>query len=103
LSLQGAPTSAGVPEIRFHDLRHTAASLSIRRGDSVKVVADRLGHTVVAFMINTYVHLFAEQRREGAFGIADLHEDGDEASDPSSEDEDGELPSSSEDSEAQDE
>jgi integrase len=95
--------SAGVPEIRFHDLRHTAASLSIRRGDSAKIVADRLGHTDVAFTMNTYVHLFAEQRREGAFGIADLHEDGDEASDPSSEDEGGELPSSSEDSKAQDE
>jgi integrase len=94
--------SAGVPAIRFHDLRHTAASLSIRRGDSAKVVADRLGHTDVAFTMNTYVHLFAEQRREGAFGIADLHEDGDEASDPSSEDESCELPSSSEESEAQD-
>ena len=58
--------------IRFHDLRHTAASLSIRRGNSAKLVADRLGHTNVSFTINTYVHLFDDQRRAAAFGLEDL-------------------------------
>ena len=63
---------AGVTNIRFHDLRHTAASLSIRRGDSAKLVADRLGHTNVSFTMNTYVHLFDDQRRAAAFGLEDL-------------------------------
>lgn len=63
---------AGVPDIRFHDLRHTSASLAVKRGDDPKVVAERLGHTDVAFTLNTYVHTFADQRREAALGIADL-------------------------------
>jgi integrase len=63
-----------LPDIRFHDLRHTAASLSIRRGDSAKVVAERLGHTNIAFTLNTYVDVFAEQRRAAAFGMDDLIE-----------------------------
>jgi integrase len=75
---KAAQRSADVPDIRFHDLRHTAASMSIRRGDSAKIVADRLGHTNVAFTLNTYVHIFAEQRREGAFGINDLRSELDE-------------------------
>ena len=66
-------------------------------------VADRLGHTDVAFTMNTYVHLFAEQRREGAFGIADLSEDGEETSNGSDEDAGHDLPNSSEDPEVQDE
>jgi integrase len=66
--------AVNLPDIRFHDLRHTAASLSIRRGDSAKVVAERLGHTNIAFTLNTYVHVFAEQRRAAAFGMADLIE-----------------------------
>jgi integrase len=61
-----------LPDIRFHDLRHTAASLSIRCGDSAKVVAERLGHANIAFTLNTYVHVFAEQRRAAAFGMDDL-------------------------------
>jgi integrase len=63
---------SGVTNIRFHDLRHTAASLSIRRGDSAKLVADRLGHTNVSFTMNTYVHIFDDQRRAAAFGLEDL-------------------------------
>jgi Phage integrase family len=73
-----AQRSADVPDICFHDLRHTAASMSIRRGDSTKIVANRLGHTNVAFTLNTYVHVFVERRREGAFGINDPRSELDE-------------------------
>ena len=63
---------AGVPCIRFHDLRDTAASLMIRRGISPKVVSDRLGHTDPAFTLRVYTHLYDEQREEAAFDLADL-------------------------------
>jgi integrase len=63
---------AGVPDIRLHDLRHTSASLAVARGDNPKVVSERLGHTNVAFTLNTYVKTFANQRREAALGMADL-------------------------------
>lgn len=63
---------AGLPYLRFHDLRHTAASLMIQRGLSPKVVSDRLGHTDIAFTMRVYAHLYDEQREEAAF---DLEED----------------------------
>lgn len=63
---------AGLPNIRLHDLRHTAASLMVRRGVSPKVVSDRLGHTDVAFTLRVYTHLYDEQREEAAFDLADL-------------------------------
>lgn len=64
--------TSGVPDIRLHDLRHTSASLAIRRGDNPKVVSERLGHNNVAFTLNTYVKTYGSQRREAALGIADL-------------------------------
>jgi integrase len=49
--------NAGVPAVRFHDLRHTHGSLLITDGIPVKVVSERLGHANVAFTIQTYQHL----------------------------------------------
>lgn len=63
---------AGVPQIRFHDLRHTAASLMIRRGIPPKTVSERLGHADVGFTLRTYTHLYDEQREEAAFDISDF-------------------------------
>lgn len=63
---------AGVPLIRFHDLRHTAASLMIRRGISPKTVSERLGHADVGFTLQTYTYLYDEQREEEAFDLSDF-------------------------------
>lgn len=60
---------AGVRDIRLHELRHTMASLAIRRGDNPKVVSERIN---VAFTLNTYVKTYGEQRRDAALGINDL-------------------------------
>ena len=50
-------TMPDLTRIRFHDLRHTHASLLIMDGVPVKVVSERLGHANVAFTIHTYQHL----------------------------------------------
>ena len=63
---------AGLPPIRIHDLRHTAASLMIRQGISPKTVSDRLGHSDVAFTLRVYAHLYDDQREEAAFDLSDL-------------------------------
>ncbi|PYE54062.1 tyrosine-type recombinase/integrase [Deinococcus yavapaiensis] len=63
---------AGVPRLRFHDLRHTAASLMIRRGVSAKLVSDRLGHADVAFTLRVYTHLYDDQRRDAALSFDQL-------------------------------
>ena len=64
--------AAGVPRIRFHDLRHTAASLLIRQGVAAKVVADRLGHTDVRFTLQVYTHVYDDQRNAAALPMARL-------------------------------
>ena len=46
-----------LPRIRFHDLRHTHASLLIMAGVPIKVVSERLGHSHPAFTMHTYQHL----------------------------------------------
>ena len=63
---------SGVTRIRFHDMRHTAASLMILRGVPPKTVSERLGHADVAFTLRTYTHLYDEQREEAAFDISDF-------------------------------
>jgi integrase len=48
---------AELPRIRFHDLRHTHASLLVAAGVPIKVVSERLGHAHPAFTMHTYQHL----------------------------------------------
>ena len=63
---------AKVPRIRFHDLRHTSASLLIRSNIPVKVVSDRLGHADSSFTLRTYVHVFDDQRRAAALSLGQM-------------------------------
>ena len=48
---------AGLPHIRFHDLRHTHATLMLKAGVHPKVVSERLGHASVAITLDTYSHV----------------------------------------------
>jgi integrase len=53
---------AGLPsEVRFHDLRHTCASLLIAKGASVKAVQKQLGHKSAVVTLDTYGHLFPDE------------------------------------------
>lgn len=57
---------AGLAKLRFHDLRHTSATLSLLADVPAKVISDRLGHTSVAFTLDTYAHVLPDQQREAA-------------------------------------
>lgn len=46
--------------IRFHDLRHTSATLLIHEGEHPKVIVARLGHSSITTTMNTYGHLLEE-------------------------------------------
>jgi len=48
---------ADVPRIRFHDLRHTAATVLLLQGEHPKVVSERLGHASIEITLNTYSHM----------------------------------------------
>jgi integrase len=67
-----AVKAAGVPAIRFHDLRHTHASLLLQAGVPVKVVSERLGHASPAFTMSTYQHVLPGMQAEAARTFAAL-------------------------------
>lgn len=50
-------TAAGIPNARFHDLRHTAASLLLAEGVNPKVVQEMHGHASIRLTLDTYSHL----------------------------------------------
>lgn len=58
--------AAGLPRIRFHDLRHSHATLLVDDGVDAKTVSERLGHSTVAFTMDRYVHPTPESQREAA-------------------------------------
>jgi integrase len=57
---------AGVPKIRFHDLRHTAATVLLAEGIHPKIVQERLGHTDIAMTLNLYSHVTPDMQRQAA-------------------------------------
>lgn len=63
---------AKLPLIRFHDLRHTHASLLAVKGTSIDVVADRLGHEDSSITQGTYTHSYPTQKLAAAMGRDEL-------------------------------
>jgi len=62
----------GLPRIRFHDLRHTHASLLVAAGTPIKVVSERLGHAHPGFTMATYQHLLPGMGATAAHHFAAL-------------------------------
>lgn len=54
---------AGLPDIRFHDLRHTAATILLSHGVNVKVVSEMLGHADIATTLQTYAHVIPHMQQ----------------------------------------
>jgi integrase len=57
---------ANVPKLRFHDLRHTAASLWLRLGIHPQIVSERLGHASIRITLDTYSHLIPSLQEDAA-------------------------------------
>jgi integrase len=57
---------AGMRHIRFHDLRHSCATLLLVQGVSPRVVMEVLGHSEIALTMNAYSHVVPELQREAA-------------------------------------
>jgi integrase len=60
------PKRAGIPEIRFHDLRHTCATLLLTRNVNPKIVSEMLGHATIAITLDTYSHVLQNMRDQAA-------------------------------------
>ena len=76
-----AVDAAGVPKIRLHDMRHTAASLALAMGIHPKVVSERLGHSSVAITLDTYSHLTPGLQEEAAARLGEIIDIDDAGSD----------------------
>ena len=57
---------AGLPHVRFHDLRHTHATMMMQEGVNPKTVAERLGHASVVITLDTYSHVLPSLQEDAA-------------------------------------
>ena len=60
---------AGCKSVRFHDLRHTFATMSLENGMDVKTLSTIIGHVSSATTLNTYTHVTDEMRQKAAVNI----------------------------------
>jgi integrase len=58
-----------LPKIRFHDLRHTYASLLIEQGENIKYIQSQLGHSSPSVTLNVYAHLMKPANQEAAYKL----------------------------------
>ena len=58
--------SIGLEHVRFHDLRHTFATISLQNGDDIKTVSENLGHATVAFTLDVYGHVTDKMKKDSA-------------------------------------
>ena len=65
---------AGLPKVRFHDLRHTFATLALQNGVDVKTLSSTLGHYSAGFTLSTYTHATPDMMREAADTMGDVIE-----------------------------
>ncbi len=56
-ALKRALKAAGLPDIRFHDLRHSHATILLKENVNAKIVSARLGHSRINVTLDTYSHV----------------------------------------------
>ncbi len=73
---------AGLPRIRIHDLRHTAATQLLERGVHPKVVQEMLGHSTITLTLDTYSHVIPRLHAQAATEMQKLFERDDREHEP---------------------
>lgn len=63
---------AGIPKVRFHDLRHTFATIALQNGVDIKTVSGMLGHFSAGFTLDTYAHVTTSAQKEAAQTIGNI-------------------------------
>nr|WP_286680173.1 site-specific integrase [Tepidanaerobacter sp. EBM-49] len=61
-----------LPDITFHDLRHTHATLLLEQGVHPKIVQERLGHSTISMTLDTYSHVLPNIHQEAANKMDDI-------------------------------
>ena len=70
--MTGIATELNIPQIRFHDLRHTHATLLLSQNVHPKIVSERLGHSSISITLDTYSHVLPDMQKEAAEKLNDL-------------------------------
>jgi integrase len=63
---------AGLPPVRFHDLRHAHATLMLHQGIHPKIVSERLGHSSIGITLDTYSHVLPSMQAEAAKAVDEI-------------------------------
>ncbi|WBL16339.1 site-specific integrase [Sutcliffiella sp. NC1] len=63
-NFNGLIKQAGLKKIRFHDLRHTCATLLLSEGVNVKIISEMLGHSNIKITLDTYSHVLPTMQKE---------------------------------------
>jgi integrase len=63
---------AGLPDVRFHDLRHSAATILLSMGVPAKVVQEILGHSQISMTMDIYSHVLPDMQQEAMDKMNDL-------------------------------
>jgi integrase len=63
---------AGLPQIRFHDLRHTFATHAMKGGVDAKTLSGILGHTNASFTLDTYTHVTSDMQKNASVVIGNI-------------------------------
>ena len=64
--------SSGLPDIRFHDLRHTFATHALKNGIDAKTLSGLLGHTNASFTLDTYTHITDDMKQHASNVVEDF-------------------------------
>jgi integrase len=65
-------SKAQLPRIRFHDLRHTCATLLLARNVNPKIVSEMLGHATIAITLDTYSHVLPNMQDSATHALEDV-------------------------------
>lgn len=63
-----------MPDVRFHDLRHTYAMLSLQNSDDIKTVQQNVGHATASFTLDVYGHVSDRMQKESAKRMQDFYD-----------------------------
>ena len=66
---------AGLPKVRFHDLRHTFATMALQNGVDIKTVSGMLGHFSAGFTLDTYAHVTLDMQKQACGIVGGFMED----------------------------
>ena len=69
---RGVLRRAGLPHVRFHDLRHAHATLMLQQGVHPKIVSERLGHASIGITLDTYSHVLPAMQAEATRAFDEL-------------------------------